>query len=643
MKKENCFHEFRKNKSLKLQNDFVFVDTESSSTQLTKDKKILTFKLGCAIFWNRKQNLKKEITFYKVQDFWNDVENFFSKENKNVLLFAHNTQFDFKMLDGFNQLLNRDWELISQYVKNKTFILIFKKEKYTLHIWDTMNYALEKLETIGESVGFSKFKVDFKNASDKQLEIYCKRDTEIIFQFIKKLILFLEVNDLTRLKATSGSLSFNSFRHKFYHPDNFKIFIHHWTRSIKLERESYRGGITDVFKIGKSDEKLYKLDINSMYPYTMKTKPLPTKLICWFHETNHSQEQLFKIYQISKDNNYGLIIKATIDLSEENAYILNKFEYKSLFVCGRFQISLCTPEIEFVEKYGKIIKIHQINVYKTEMIFEEFVDFFYNLRIKAKKANNRIDDKFCKLILNTQYGKWGQREIEYHKLDENSEFLKWYQDIITIKLKQIKEKNPDFVFTKQMAYLGTIDNEGELYVVDNKLYLLKHTSKNAYDSFVAISSFITSYSRMLLIKYLRKAERENVYYCDTDSLIVNEIGYNNLLKRGFINETELGLLKIEDQGIGNFYSPKFYDFNLERKCKGIRKENSVLLEENDVKTVHQVESWQRWKTDLKEGYTNKQIITLTTKESNKVYTKGKIDNKGNVIPFLISEIVFNEE
>ena len=642
MKKENCNHEFRKNKSLKLQNDFIFVDTESSSTQLTDKKKILLFKMGCAIFWNRKQDVKKEITFYKVSDFWDNVEQFFSKESKHVLLFAHNTQFDFKMLDGFNQLLNRGWELISQYVKNKTFILILKKEKYTLHIWDTMNYAAEKLENIGESVGFPKLKVDFENVSDKQLEIYCKRDTEIIFQFIKKLVLFLQRNDLSRLKATAGSLSFNSFRHKFYNPENFKIFIHNWKRTIKLERESYRGGITDVFKVGESKEKLYKLDINSMYPSIMKEKELPVKLELWFHESKHSQKKLFKICELSKTNNYGLIIEATINLSEENAYILNKFEYKSLFVHGEFTISLCTPEIEFVKKYGKIIRIHQVSVYKTEKIFEEFVDFFYSLRIKAKKENNKIDDKFGKIILNTQYGKWGQRKIEYEKLNKESKFLIWYQDIIKIKIKRLKEKNPDFTFDRQMAYLGTIEDEGELYVVDNKLYLLKHTSDNAYDSFVAIASFITSYSRMLLIKYLKNAQRENVYYCDTDSLIVNEIGYNNLLRTGYISETELGLLKIEDEGIGSFYSPKFYDFNCERKCKGI-KQDSLLLEENKFKTVHEVESWQRWKTDLKDGYTDKQIITLVKKESNKIYTKGKIDKDGNVVPFLMSEILFNKD
>jgi len=637
--RKNCNHEFRRNKTLKLQNEYIFVDTESSSIQLTKDKKILSFKMGCAIFWNRKENKKEDYTFYNVNDFWKKVENFiFSEGISQALLFAHNTQFDFKMLDGFNQLLNRDWELITQYVKNKTFILVFKKDKHILHIWDTMNYAPEKLEKIGESVGFPKLEVDFDNVSDKDLEIYCQRDTEIIFQFIKKLVSFLDVNDLSRMKATAGSLSFNSFRHKFYNPENFKIFIHNHIRTIKLERESYRGGITDVFKVGQSDEKLYKLDINSMYPDAMKRYKLPTKMVGWFHETKHSNEELMKIFEQSKKFNYGIIIKATINLSKHNAYILSKIKNKSLFVYGEFKISLCSPEIEFVEKYGQIIKIHQISVYKTEHIFEEFVDFFYAIRTKAKQEGNLTDNKFCKLMLNTQYGKWGQKQIDYLKIDIDSNWLKGHLDIIRIRIQKLINKNPDFTFDKQMTYLGTIENEGELYVVDNQLCLLRNTSKNAYDSFVAIASFITSYSRMLLIKYVKIAQRENLYYCDTDSLIVNQEGYDNL--SDYVNEIELGMLKVEDEGIGTFYSPKFYDFNSDRKCKGIKK-NSVLLEEDKDKTIHEIENWQRWKTDLKDGYTSEQIITTTKKQSNKTYTKGKVDDDGNVIPFLISEIVFD--
>lgn len=554
------------------------------------------------------------------------------------------------MLDGFNQLLNRDWILKSHYVKNKIFILVFRKKfidgKFiTLHIWDTMNYVPKKLEQIGLSVGFPKLSIDFDNVSDKQLIVYCKRDTEIIYQFIKKLIEFLKVNDLSRLKATAGSLSFNTFRHKFYNPikDNkeSKIYIHDWKRSIKLERMSYRGGISDCFKLGKYYD-LYKLDINSMYSLTMKKRELPYKLIAYLHESNHSNKELMKIYKLYRKKGFGVIAKTTISLPYNNAYIMNKFNNsKSMFGYGIFKVCLCTPELNFVEKYGKVITIHEINIYRTKRIFTEFVEFFYDLKVHYKKISNPINEQFCKLMLNTQYGKWGQRTIEYKKLSIKDNFIKEYQKVILLMIKKMKEKIPNFHFEKEICYLGCIIKKGELYIINGKLYLLKQTTNNSKDSFVAISSFITSYSRMLLIKYLKTAKRKNVCYCDTDSLFVNEIGYQNLKTKGYIdkpNELALGKLKIEGKGTGTFYAPKFYDFNEVRKCKGI-KENSVILFENNKKVVYQIDLWNKFKSDLKLGYNNKQLINTTTKTINKFYDKGKVDDLGIIYPYSIQEIM----
>ena len=631
---------------MKIQDNFVFVDTESNINQVSEKEQILTFKLGCGIFWNKttKEIVKK--TYFRVNEFWNDLEARFTKENRSVIMFAHNTQFDFKMLEGFNQLFKRDWKLESHYIKNKTFILIFKKRldngKFLiLHIWDTMNYVPKKLEIIGESVGFSKLSVDFESVSDKELEIYCQRDTEIVFQFVKKLVEFLEINDLSRLKATAGSLSFNTFRHRFYNPkDNSeKICVHNWKRAIKLERESYKGGITDCFKLGTYND-LYKVDINSMYPSIMEAQLLPIKLVFNSHESNRNQENLFNIYRTSLKEGYGVIAKVKITIPKENAYILNNFgNGKSVFAYGSFIVSLCNPELEFIEQNGGSIDyIYHINVYEMKIIFKEFVEFFYSVRTKAKELNNKVDNEFCKLMLNTQYGKWGQKQIDYIKLDISHDFIKQYQEIIILMIERAIERTGIITFDKEICYLGTIVNEGELYIVNSELYLLKQTEINSYDTFVAIPSFITSYARMMLINYLKIAKRENVYYCDTDSLVINQEGYDNLYLANKIHDSKLGALKIEAEGQGSFYAPKFYDFNDERKCKGI-KLGSKLISENSNKAIYQVELWQKFKTDLKEGNTSSQVIRTSKKEINKVYNKGIIDKNNCVVPFSVKQII----
>ena len=121
-----------------------------------------------------------------------------------------------------------------------------------------------------------------------------------------------------------------------------------------------------------------------------------------------------------------------------------------------------------------------------------------------------------------------------------------------------------------ICYLGTLNSQYELYIVNKKLYLLEQTENNTEQAFVAISSFITSYSRMLLIKYLKQAKRENVYYMDTDSLITNKEGYTNLINE--IDTYQLGKLKLEGVGSCQVYAPKFYDFDIKTPYKDLPQE-----------------------------------------------------------------------
>jgi hypothetical protein len=642
LRDKNYFHILRSNKALKLQNAFIFVDTESFVEKNEGNIQNLSFKLGTAIFWNR-ADYKDNRTYYDPTSFWDDLE---SWETKQVCLFAHNMQFDFKMLNGFQELINRKWNLDHFYFNNGIFIMKWSKlSKYlkdnkgnpikkVLNIWDTFNYARMSVDKIGESLGVAKLKIDFEKCSDKELETYCLRDTEILYLFIKKLCDFLQEHNLSKLKSTAGSLSMNIFRHAFYQEKEKPIYIHNVKKAIDLERESYKGGITDVFNLN-TIEKCYKMDINSMYPYIMKNERLPTKLVAYF---NHSlsQHKLHRIMKRVNANNYGVIVDALVKIPKEYAYILNKFN-KCMFSYGMFRITVCKPELDFIAKYGKVIYYYQINVYEMDNFLSEFISFFYEKRLEYKKEGNMAYEQFCKLVMNNLYGKFAQRKIVKHIFGESEKDNKFFiknQDVIEIML----EKNKQYIGLP-VVYLGTITNEGEIYIVNNRLIHQVQTQENAIESFVAVSSFITSHARMLLIDYLLTAKRKNVYYCDTDSLFTNQEGYDLLKQNNLISENNLGMLKIEGIGKAKFYAPKFYDFENERKAKGIKK-NSKILDDNSEFTLYENEIWDKLKSDLKHGNLNQQIITLDKKKLSKTYDKGNIINN-IVYPYHIREINTN--
>ena len=490
---KNNFHVLRQNTKLNVQDNFVFVDVESNINQVEEDKQILTFKMCCAIFWKKSLDLVIKEAYYIKENFWDDLEYFFQKiklkdNSPHLIMLAHNMEFDFRQLDGYRELFTRGWKLTGHYIKQGVFIFNFEKDKFHLHIWSTTNYVKKPLSAIGKTLNLPKLEIDFKKDSDEYLEVYCMRDTEIIYVFIREMIEFLEKEDLSKLKATAGSLSLNIFRHKFYNSEKRPIFIHDWKKAILLERNSYRGGITDCFQLG---EKLntYKLDINSMYPKTMEDSFLPYKLDCWLTHKHKNQEQLFSYYNKYK-RTHGIIAKVLINIPEEYAYIISDFGLgKSSFCYGdNLEITLCSPELNFIEKYGKIVKILEIAIYQTRRIFRQFVKYFYKLRMEYKKIGNSIYVEFCKLILNTLYGKFGQKETISKMLDKTDTEIIIHSDIIMLMIKKKKEvlglTSKDF--ENNVIYLGTIIDLCEIYLINKKLYIIQQTSNNSENSFVAI-------------------------------------------------------------------------------------------------------------------------------------------------------------
>jgi hypothetical protein len=610
IKLKTNFHIFRENDKLNLQNNFIFVDTETK--RIGKEEQ---FYLGWLLYWDRSKNIKHYV-FLKDKKMFYDYCLTLMKELDHLFIFAHNTDFDIKVLGGISLFIKDGFVVDSFYINGGLFIIRLKKKNKVIEILDSMNYIPMSLKKIGESMGLNKIDIDFNKCTDLELSNYCKNDVEILFLFIKKLLLFLESYNLSKLKPTVSSLALNIFRHKFYSKKNNPIYIHGWEKAIELERLSYRGGISDCFRVGEHfKDKLFKLDINSMYPYIMKNYKCPTKLIYYRDITSCKSSLLLKIFNKYFDSKL-IIARCKINLPKQYAYILVKTEIdkqnKSMFLSGTFIVSLTTPELQFVKKYGKIIEIYNLALYESSIIFDKFVDFFYEKRKEFDKNNNKAYKMFCKYILNSLYGKFGQLQTSYYEYTSKKENYSSKLIIDTINERNYLEMS-----------LG------------NKIFEVEDSGKNSFDSFVAISSFITAYARMYLIELIILAKRENVYYVDTDCLIVNLIGYNNLFN--FINKDVLGKLKLEEESNDTtIYRPKYYIFNNIEKCKGIKKSAKRLFE-NDKKLIIEQEQFTRFKTSLRKNEFNKQTVNNIIKEINKTYDKGIITKDGYIEPYIIGE------
>jgi len=623
---ENKFHTLGEVKTSRIPEHFIFFDTETRETIISPNEKILTLKLGWALYWNSKTKFKEYFAFNDAPKFWDFVISKCPQDDE-LYLYAHNTDFDMKISDGFNELfIKRKFELQLIYIEGKVFLMTAYKYGKKIHIGDTSNYIPKSLEYIGDSLNFPKTKINFKNCTYQELSDYCKNDVNICFKFIQTLIDFLITYNLGGFKNTAASLSFNCFRHSFYNKEEHPIFIHIFKEIIKSERNSYKGGITDLFKYGRFTNKLIKLDINSMYPFIMKNKELPYQFI------GRDIKENLKDKLESYLKKYSIIMECKIYLPEKYAYLLTRYkkdkENKNGFIFGEFNTTICNPEIEFVLKYGKILSIEHIDLYNKGYVFSDFVDFFYKKRLQFDKENNKAFSLLCKLFLNSLYGKFGQK-------GNNSEFIE--ANNLEPKLQQLPK---------------IIGDNKTIIQIGNKIVTYAKNEENSFDTLVAISSFITAYARMYLIEILLKIGRKNVYYMDTDSIIANEKAINKIKKYiDFKNKRTLGKLKIEGYSEESiFYRPKYYKFDNDLKCKGLnisikalKEGRTKILTDNDKILKVKQEQFERFKTSFRKNSLNCVRVINIDKEMNKFYNKGKILPNHDIKPFNACELKVSPE
>lgn len=588
-------HILRSNKLSQQPTRLIFYDTETLPTE--ESENVLTHRLrlgwACAItrYGGGKRVKEEWCCFTSIEGFWDFVLGYLHKKSK-VYLIAHNQHFDFPVVDGFNYLANKGFRASKPILDSNLFIMTFRKDGRCIEVLDSLNWFKFSLEQLGANIGLPKLQIDFESCSLEQLRLYCRRDVEILKCIFMEYLKFLKDYDLGNFQKTIASQSFTAFRHRFMQDD---IYIHANKTVTELERASYRGGRNEAFLIGKTPAEVIGLDFNSLYPAVMVEAELPVKLIKFTHCVDVKGLQRFM-------RHYCVTTKVNITVDQPCIGIKGE---RLLFPIGTFDCVLTTPELQYVLEHHRINSVECCAVYEKAKLFEEYINELYSLRQRFKQQGNRVYNLLTKLFLNSLYGKFGQRNESIKKVGSCAEDLVIYERIINYHTNEVYLK---------WAFAGSV------YVKTKEYHEARH-------SFVAIASHITALARLKLWKAIVKAGRDNVYYCDTDSVFVNKEGYHNL--KNEIDEYRLGALKVEYKNEDMIiFGCKDYQLGKKRKIKGV-KEHATKITTNKYRQNR----FLKFRSLLRRGSLDAPIEEYYTKELKREYKKGVINVDGKVTPF----------
>ena len=583
----------------------IFCDTETFQDKRPDGSVRHSLRLGVGEYCRTRggEVLRHQETFSFDQtcDFWDWVEKKV-KSRRKVTLVTHNLTFDLSILDAYTALGETGFELQGFYTKGQVGIFRWHKERMNLMALDNGNFFQGKLEKWGKVVGMPKIEVEWAEATEAELWDRCRRDVEIMVHLWRLWYAFLDENDCGDFKPTVASTAFGTWRHRFM-PRN--VWVHSDERVLSLERDAYKGGRVECFRVGElTDGPYFALDINSMYGYVMARGEYPAGFIGW-KETG-SVALLQKRLQ-----RYSVVARLIVAVNEPWYPVdLDGF---TCYPLGEFETTLTTAELILALRRGWVKSVGPMAWYLKRRLFTSYAEYFYNLRLRYTEAGQDGFSRIAKLLVNGLYGKFGQKGFHQKVIGTCDPSL------CEVRKVYSEERKAHY----RMIFLG-----GQVFE--------QWEEGEGYHSFPAIAAHVTANSRLYLTRLMRRVPAGHVFYCDTDSLMVDQEGLEAL--GPFLHPTNLGALKVEAQGETLLiHAPKEYVLGDKIKHKGIR------LEAQEVEPgVYAQDQWPGFNGLLQSGSMVDYVVKPILKHSRRVIHSGVVLPSGWVAPLELTRSVSGE-
>lgn len=287
-------------------------------------------------------------------------------------------------------------------------------------------------------------------------------------------------------------------------------------RIISKERAAFYGGFCFAHKEGSfNSHPYYLLDANGLYSSIERDENLPCRFV--------SSKIRPSVGAVSKlDTIGGGIVLARV--KPQAGYLPRWNDHRLCWTNEEMEVWLAWPEFKYHEMHGGIIRVKEILAYTTAPIFRDIITPWIAAAETAKREGRKYDKRLYKMLGNSLYGKFGQRlgeSVIYPMEKDEPDGVEFMLHYGTDKVSRIEK------------WCGSKMVSTDKTVADNH--------------FPAIPAFVTSYARVKLFNWCQLINWDNVYYNDTDSIIVNSAGYDRI--SGELDDYQTGKLRVDEQSI----------------------------------------------------------------------------------------------
>ena len=360
-----------------------------------------------------------------------------------------------------------------------------------------LNFSVEKIAQ-DFNLPVSKLKIDYHAKREKGHKLteeeiaYIRNDVEIMSMALD--IVFSE--GLTKMTIASDALA--DFKERI---GQFRYFFPELPLEMDQDiRQSYKGGFTYLNPIYQGLEvgAGYVLDKNSMYPSKMVKEVLPVGWPIYF-DGKYEYDKTHPLYIQRLTCSFKLKKGKIPSIQLKNNPSFKATEYIESSNDELVTLTLCNPDLElFLDNYD-VDNVYWQGGWKfrgVRGIFKDYVNFWTEKKIQAKKEHNGARYVLSKLMLNSCYGRFGLNPMSRTKRP----YL--VDGVLKFALNEIEHRKPVYVamaaFITAYARKDIIESSQMI-----REYSLKHYGFDAY-----IYSDTDSIHCLMKLKDLRAMKEE---------------------------------------------------------------------------------------------------------------------------------------
>ena len=261
-------------------------------------------------------------------------------------------------------------------------------------------------------------------------------------------------------------------------------------------KQFYFGGRCQSFEYGIINDDFCMVDINSAYPYAM--------LSMHPYGTDHYEmdEKDFHRLTSAQKGTCFMVVTAISGGALPFRGDDNSLYFPDDSVKRTYRITGWEYLAALDTNTAEIFDITEIWYFPEQTDFSKYIMHFYEQRKVAKQTGDKAGNIFCKLLMNSLYGKFGSNPDEYRNYE-------------TCEEEYLNEDGEVYDSEKDRTWHFAGDF-GPLILISSELYA---SQKRYYN--VATAASITGFVRAYLWRAICGCD--GVLYCDTDSIAARNV------------------------------------------------------------------------------------------------------------------------